>query len=166
VMVEEILVDAENITLERLERYFAQRRERKEQGNKSTQDWFLEMFCQLMQSLDDEDAERSPQPEDVQQALRLISNRLDALDRKMPKPKEAMPRAMQFAKERCQTMAKYLWHKHPEMTQVEMAQHEAIYNLSITDGKRYEIDTIKDWIAEVDPRPAEKKRGRPRKAKK
>lgn len=165
-MAEEILVDAENITLERLERYFAQRRERTEQGNKSTQDWFLEMFCQLMQSLDDEDAERSPQPDDVKEALRLISNRLDALDRKMPKPKEAMPRAMQFAKARCQAMAKYLWHLHPNMTREEMARHEAVYNLSITEGKRYEIETVKKWIAKVDPRPPEKKRGRPRKAKK
>jgi hypothetical protein len=165
-MAEEILIDADNITLERLDRYFAQRLERKEHGKKSTQDHFLEMFCKLMQSMDDEDAEKAPQPDDVQQALRLISNRLDTLDRKIPKPKEAMPRAMQFAKERCQTMAKYLWHKHPDMTQDEMARHEAIYNLSITDGKRYEIETVRKWIAKVDPRPAEKKRGRPRKAKK
>jgi hypothetical protein len=163
-MKEEILIDAEHITLERLERYFTQRRERAEQGKKSLQDSFLEMLFQLMQSMDDEHADGMSSQDDVRQELRIISNRLDALERKMPKPKEPTPRAMQFAKVRCQAMAKYLWQVHPEMTQVEMAQHDAIYNLSITDGKRYEIDTIKSWIADVDPRLPEKKRGRPRKA--
>lgn len=165
-MAEEILIDADNITLERVERYFTQRRERMERGKNSTQDWFLDMFCQMMQSLDDENTDKAPQPDDVQQALRLITNRLDALDRKIPTPKESTPRTEQFAKERCQAMAKYIWKLYPEMTQVEMARHEAVFNLSITGGKGYTVDTVKDWIAEVDPRPAEKKRGRPRKAKK
>jgi hypothetical protein len=161
-----ILIDKEKRTLYYLERYFSGRRERIESGQKDDQDWFLDLLCDFINTQDDEDAERSPQPDDVQQALRLISNRLDAIDRKMPKPKETMPRAMQFAKARCQAMAKYLWHTHPDMTREEMARHEAVYNLSITEGKRYEIETVKKWIAKVDPRPPEKKRGRPRKAKK
>lgn len=165
-MVEEILIDSDNITLERLDRYFTQRRERKEHGKKNAQDHFFEMFCQIMQSIDDENAELAPPSDDVQQALRLITNRLDALDRKIPPPKESTPRTEQFAKERCQTMAKYIWKLHPDMTQVEMARHEAVFNLSITGGKGYTVDTVKNWIADVDPRPAEKKRGRPRKAKK
>jgi len=167
-MAEEILIDADNMTLERVERYFVQRRERADHGKPSTQDWFLDMFCQLLNSQDDEEAQRAASTADVRQALRLITSRLDALDNKIPAPtkKESMPRAMQMAKERCQAVAKYLWQLQPNMNQMEMAQHEAIYNLSITDGKRYEIDTIKGWIADVDPRPAEKKRGRPRKAKK
>ena len=93
-----------------------------------------------------------------------ITERLDTLDGKVtPLKKESNPRTMQLAKARCQAVAKYLWKLSPDMTQAEMAQHEAIYNIGITEGKRYEMDTIKKWIAEVDQRPAEKKRGRPRK---
>lgn len=165
-MAEEILIDADSMTLERVERYFAQRRERMERGKSSTQDWFLDMFCQLLKSQDEEDVETTSQPDDVWQALRLITSRLDALDRKMPSPKEHTPRTMQLAKARCQAVAKYLWQLHPDMNREEMAQHDAIFNLSITDGKRYTPKTIKKWIADVDPRPAEKKRGRPRKTKK
>ncbi len=49
------------------------------------------------------------------------------------------------------------------MTQPEMAAHEAIFNLGITKSKNYKPETVRKWVAEVDPRPPEKKKGRPRK---
>lgn len=164
-MAEEILIDADNMTLERLDRYFFQRREREAQGKKSSQDWFLEMLTKIMRSLDEEEKEGVSYPsDDLQQTLRLVIDKLDQLDKKIV-PKEHTPRAEQFAKVRVQAMATYLWGISPNMSQPEMASHEAVFNLAITGGKRYRLETVIKWVAEVDPRAPEKKRGRPRKAK-
>lgn len=168
------LIDENKRTLYHLERYFWQRRERIEWGKKNDQDWFLDLLCDFITSQDDELSETDDNTKKIIRANRKIHDDIQRISRKMqelenkiaPQKKEPMPRTMQMAKERCQALAKYLWNQHPDMTQEDMARHEAIYNLTITDGKRYEIETVKEWVAKVDPRPAEKKRGRPRKAKK
>lgn len=169
-MEEEILLDGDTMTLDRIDRYLNQRRERAKQGKKSTQDFMLELLSDLMQSEANEDEPFTPNLHssyELRDALNLINARLEQLDKKIvPSKKEPMPRAMQLAKARCQAVAKFLWQMHPDMTQEDMAGHKDIYDLSITKGKNYTPETIKKWIAEVDPRPEKKKRGRPSKAKK
>jgi len=172
-MAEQILLDAEKITLEQIERYLWERRERSEQGKKNSQDFLFELIADLMNSNDNESfsldgagVALGHQPDDMQKALRLITDRLDQIDRKISPPKEKAPRTEQFAKERCQTVARYLWQMHPEMTIVEVAEHEAVFNLGITKSMHYRHETVRKWVADVDPRPAEKKIGRPRKAMK
>lgn len=168
----EMLIEAEKISLEQIDRYLAQRRERAEKGIKTPQDWLFGLISDLIVSQENEAVELDPingikvsPPEAVKQELKLITHRLDQLDKRIA-PKEHMPRKEQFAKQRVQAIAKYLWSLHPNMSQPDMAAHEAIFNLKITGAKGYTPDTIIKWIAEVDPRAPEKKRGRPRKAKK
>jgi hypothetical protein len=156
-MEEALLIDSENMTLERLERYVWERRERMDQGKKNSDDFFLELLAEHMVEGGVLNAE---------EALQEITRRLAAVEQKLPPPKESAPRVEQLAKARVQAIAKYLWSLHPDMTRPEMATHEAIFNLKITGAKGYTPDTIKKWIAEVDPRPPEKKRGRPRKKRK
>jgi hypothetical protein len=52
------------------------------------------------------------------------------------------------------------------MTIAEVAAHEAVFNLGITKSKHYKAETVRKWVADVDPRKPENKVGRPRKAKK
>lgn len=169
----ELLSNTDSITLEQIDRYLAQRRERVGKKKSTTQDFVLGLIAELIVSQENEAVEFDPyegikvnQPEGLKQELKLIAARLDDLDKRIAPSKEKMPRAEQIAKERVQAIAKYLWNLHPDMTQPEMAAHEAIFNLKITGAKGYTFDTIKKWVAEVDPRAPEKKRGRPRKAAK
>ena len=169
----ELLANADNITLEQIDHYLFQRRTRAEKKQSTTQDFLLGLIAELIVSQENEALEIDPykgiqvkQPEGLKQELKLIAARLDDLDKRIAPPKEKTPRAEQIARERVQAIAKYLWNLHPDMTQPEMAAHEAIFNLKITGAKGYTFDTIKKWVAEVDPRAPEKKRGRPPKAKK
>jgi hypothetical protein len=170
----QLLSNADNITLEQIDHYLFQRRTRAEKKQSTTQDFVFGLIAELIVSQENEAVELDPykgikvnQPEGLKQELKLIAARLDDLDKRITSPsKEKMPRAEQIAKERVQAIAKYLWNLYPDMTQPEMAAHEAIFNLKITGAKGYTFDTIKKWVAEVDPRAPEKKRGRPRKVKK
>ncbi|AOU26017.1 TPA: hypothetical protein P5J75_001958 [Legionella pneumophila] len=69
-------------------------------------------------------------------------------------------RPSQKAKIACQAIARVLWDSHPTMTIEEMKVHPAILKHgygSYYSGK----NTLRDWLSEVDPRPKNKKTGRP-----
>lgn len=168
---EEILVDDNKQILFHLERYLWQRRERTENHTKNSQDFFIDLLCDFVISQDAELSELDvgtkriiADNEKIREELWTLNRNLHTLNKKIiPVEKESMPRAEQFAKERVQAVAKYLWSLYPDMTQPEMAAHEAIFNLGITKSKNYKPETVRKWVAEVDPRPPEKKKGRPRK---
>lgn len=169
---EEILLDANTITLEKVDLYLRQRIERAEKNEKTYQDFLFEMIAELILSQDDDAPTvsqtndfQNEQSADVWQALRLITSRLEQIDKKMPQTKEKAPRTEQLAKERCKAVARYLWKLNPDMTIIDVAAHEAVYNLGITDGQHYLPETVRKWVAEVDPRKPENKVGRPRKQK-
>lgn len=66
-------------------------------------------------------------------------------------------------KELCRAIAQTLWHLFPSMTAEEISAHHTIQEFG--GGKNYTgKNTLKDWIREVDPRPAKTKRGRKAKA--
>lgn len=71
-------------------------------------------------------------------------------------------RISQLHKQLCQAIAKTLWDIQPDMTIEEMKTHSAIQEYG--GGKNYTgKNTLRDWLSEVDPRPAERKRGAPKK---
>lgn len=164
---EEILIDASNMTLARMERYLWQRKERLENNQKSPQDGVLEFLAEMIRFQQNEEdwLEGKAQPsDDIHASIAAMHQKLETIEASLKPKKERAPRQDQLAKARCQAVAKYLWQANPEMTIADVASHEAVYNLSITNGKRYEARTVRDWVAEVDPRAPEKKIGRPRKA--
>lgn len=71
------------------------------------------------------------------------------------------PRNNQISKAVCQGIAKTLWKANPEMTIADMLkQHEV---LEYGGAKHYSLEkTVRPWLSEVDPRPPEKKTGRPK----
>lgn len=76
--------------------------------------------------------------------------------------KRPASRASQLHKQLCQAIAKTLWDIQPDMTIEEMKNHPAIQEHG--QGKSYTgKNTLRDWLSEVDPRPAERKRGAPKK---
>jgi hypothetical protein len=168
---EEILIDSDKQTLYHLERYLEQRKQRTKNGRANPQDFFIKLMCDFLISHDNEiyDVDDNTKRiiadnQKLHDNILLLDYKIREINKKLtPVAKEPIPRAMQFAKERCQAMAKYLWDLHPDMNQADMVAHKSIFNLNITGGKNYKIETIKKWVAEVDPRAAEKKIGRPRK---
>jgi hypothetical protein len=171
---EEILIESNKQILFHLERYLWQRRERIENRAKSYQDLYIDLLCDFVISQESELSELDvgtkhiiADNKKIRDEIRVLNRSLLMLDKKIaPIEKENTPRAEQFTRARVQALAKYLWSMNPEMTITEIAEHEAIFNLKITGAKGYTLDTIKKWVAAVDPRAPEKKRGRPRKAKK
>ena len=68
-------------------------------------------------------------------------------------------RQSQICKQVCQAVAKTLWSIYPDFTIEQIKSHHAIQEFA--GGKVYNgKNTLRDWISEVDPRPAESKRGR------
>ena len=61
----------------------------------------------------------------------------------------------------CQQIALYLWSKNPKLTNKEIAIANEVQELGAGNG--YELETVQDWIAKVDPRDPSMKRGRKRK---
>ena len=58
-----------------------------------------------------------------------------------------------------QGIAKALWEKNPNLTQAEIINHERIEFFKMTyTGK----NTLPNWLREIDPRPIESRRGRPK----
>jgi len=78
---------------------------------------------------------------------------------------EAVPigklRPSQRHRQAVRTVARELWKHQPYLNIVQIAEHEAI--IRACDGKRYEEKTIREWIKDLDPRPAGKRGGRPKK---
>lgn len=170
---EAVLIDSEKQTLFHLERYLSQRRDRIENRKENYEDHFIRLMCDFIVSqdaeMDDLDVGTRKIIADnqkIQADIRLLNRGLYALGKQMAPKKEKTPRKEQLAKARVQAVARYIWGMHPNMSQPEMAEHKAIFNLEITGAKGYTPETIRKWVAEVDPRAPEKKRGRPPKAKK
>lgn len=67
----------------------------------------------------------------------------------------------QRARMACQFVAEILWKKSPDMTIAAVVKHEAIQ--MYCDGKRYDAETVRDWVKVVAPEAVRQKRGRPRK---
>lgn len=66
----------------------------------------------------------------------------------------------QMHKRECQEIAKRLWAENLNLTQAELKKHlEIQFYVNSYRGK----NTISDWLREVDPRPKESRRGRPKK---
>lgn len=65
------------------------------------------------------------------------------------------------AKLACQQVASVIWAKEPDLTNKQLACRKEIQELA--GGADYELETIQEWISEVDPRSPAKKRGRKRK---
>lgn len=75
--------------------------------------------------------------------------------------KQKLAREDQITKERCQTAAKLLWKDNPGLTIADVAKHPNVYNTDITGGRRYDLRTVRDWVAEVFPKHQKKQVGRP-----
>ena len=75
---------------------------------------------------------------------------------------EPTPRQSQHDKALVQVAAKTLWSTNPNLTIKDIIHHEGVQRHA--NGRLYSPDkTLRRWISEVDPRPPEKKRGRPKK---
>lgn len=61
----------------------------------------------------------------------------------------------------CREIAKVLWSDDPDMSQVAVIDHPAIREFG---GRKYYSDpnTVRSWIKDLDPRPGDKRRGRPK----
>ena len=120
----------------------------------------------MLDCLAEENQAVSYQQLKVEYDIEHLRKQLDALTETLTSSKkQPAPRASQLAKMRCQVMAKYLWGKNPEYTTREIAEHPDLNNHAITGGAHYATRTLYDWVAEVDPRNADCKVGRPRKRK-
>lgn len=63
-----------------------------------------------------------------------------------------------------QAVARTLWDIFPDMTAEAIANHQTVK--IFCNGAQWEMPTIKSWIREIDPRPKDKRAGRPRKSAK
>lgn len=75
------------------------------------------------------------------------------------KPKKL--RSDQADKLLVQAIAGALWAENPDFTITALTKHKGIRQLG--NGAQYEPKTLHNWIAEVDPRDPQQKKGRPKK---
>lgn len=61
----------------------------------------------------------------------------------------------------CQQIAQSIWLNKPDSTNLEIALSQEIQQLG--GGSEYQLDTVQEWLSEIDPRDPSKKRGRKRK---
>lgn len=67
---------------------------------------------------------------------------------------------LQMHKRECQEIGKRLWGENPNSTKTEIMKHpEMLFYVQAYKGK----NTISGWLAVIDPRPKDKRRGRPKK---
>ncbi len=74
---------------------------------------------------------------------------------------EGALRHNQRARMACQFVAEVLWKRSPDMTIAAVVKHEAIQ--MYCDAKRYDPETVREWVKVVAPDAVRQKRGRPRK---
>ena len=86
----------------------------------------------------------------------LINNQTTKIDQPLKKLRND-----QVDKQLVQAIARTLWDIDPNLTIQALKEHPAV--LKYGNGAQYTPKTRHNWIKEVDPRPLEKKRGRPRK---
>ncbi len=86
-----------------------------------------------------------------------------AVETSLPEPPAIVATALtesQQDKRDCQEIARALWAEQPAATQSDLLKHPRIKPyLNQWRGK----NTVPGWLSEVDPRPKEQRRGRPRK---
>lgn len=70
-------------------------------------------------------------------------------------------RPNQIDRQLCESIARTLWDEHPDWNIVQITEHRAIQIYG--NGVHYTADTLRDWVKEFDPRPEDKRRGRPKK---
>lgn len=71
-------------------------------------------------------------------------------------------RQNQIANQLCQAIASTLWAEYPDLTIVQIINHPSIQRYG--NGAHYTSRTLRQWIRVSDPRPEEKRRGRPKKS--
>jgi len=95
-------------------------------------------------------------PDELMLLLQNAENEENILD-----TNSKAPRQSQIVKAACQAVALTLWDIDPDMTIEDMKSHPAI--LKHAGGQHYSgKNTLRSWLSEVDPRPADKKTGRPK----
>lgn len=89
--------------------------------------------------------------EDIKQLLRdYLNSKSSKATKKLTEPQQD--------KLDCQAIAKEIWTKNPQFTKVEVINLSA---LAPYKNKYKGKNTLSDWLKEIDPRPLEKRRGRP-----
>lgn len=77
----------------------------------------------------------------------------------IPLKKNTKPRRVQIDKARFQGIAKVLWENDPSLNQTEILKSEEMeFHRRTYKGK----NTLSNWLKEIDPRPKESRRGRPK----
>jgi len=97
---------------------------------------------------------------DLVNELLSIDGLEEVVEKQMGTASEKKPRNNQIAKKVCQGIAQTLWKADPDMTIAAMLDREEIREYG--GAKFYEDKTIRSWLSAVDPRPPEKKSGRPK----
>lgn len=92
----------------------------------------------------------------MQEAAEIVDEESNNFLAKLYKVKEVTPRKNQLVRERCRTIAAILWAQNPNYQIKQVIDHEWMEHFSeaMTYGKR----TIREWIKDLDPRPAEEKK--------
>jgi hypothetical protein len=70
-------------------------------------------------------------------------------------------RPNEIDQELCRAVAQTLWHEYPSMTVAAVVRHPALQRYA--NGAQYQHETLRGWVKDLDPRPPEQRRGRPRK---
>ncbi len=67
---------------------------------------------------------------------------------------------LQTHRRECQEIGKRLWAENPNSTKADIMKHrDMLFYVQAYTGK----NTVPGWLAEIDPRPKDKRRGRPKK---
>lgn len=68
----------------------------------------------------------------------------------------------QLDKQLCQAIAGTLWHESPDLNIQQIITHPALQRFG--NGAHYTERTLRGWVKELDPRPEDKRTGRPKKS--
>jgi len=92
----------------------------------------------------------------------IVEPYLSDKDQSAASPQNPIPsRPNQLDKIICQRIGIKLWGNNLNLTKKEVAVSPEIQDIG--NGSEYQLETIEEWLAEVDPRDPSKKRGRKRK---
>ncbi len=75
---------------------------------------------------------------------------------KIHKVKEVQPRRSQLVRERCRAIAAILWAQNPSYQIKQIIKHPWMEQFG--ERKPYDDRTVREWIKDLDPRPAEEKK--------
>jgi len=92
----------------------------------------------------------------MQEASELADEQSNNFLANLYKVKEIAPRKNQLVREQCRTIAAILWAQNPSYQIKQIIEHEWMAKFS--EGMTYGERTIREWIKDLDPRPAEEKK--------